>query len=160
MVSNGTGWVRTQFRIPSRSLIGIRAEFLSTNKSPGIANALAAGYEPGTGEIVSRLNISLIADRAGVATQLDMIALQERGSFFVSPNSEVYAEMIVGENSKSEDIEVNITKEKQLTDKRAASADNFVGLAPQRSCPSKNVLSLQEKTNVFRSPRRSTGFAG
>lgn len=99
-----------EFRIPSRSLIGIRAEFLSTNKSPGIVNALAAGYEPGTGEIVSRLNILLIADRAGVATTFAMIYLQERVFFFVSPTSEVYVGMVVGENSRSENIGIDITK--------------------------------------------------
>jgi GTP-binding protein len=138
MVNNGTGWVRMEFRIPSRGLIGFRTEFLTNTKGAGIANALAAGYEPWAGEIVTRLNGSLIADRAGVATPFAMIALQERGSFFVSPTSEVYAGMVVGENSRSEDMEVNITKEKQLTNMRAASADNFVGLTPPKK------LSLEE----------------
>jgi GTP-binding protein len=135
MVNNGTGWVRMEFRIPSRGLIGFRTEFLTNTKGAGIANALAAGYEPWAGEIVTRLNGSLIADRAGVATPFAMIALQERGSFLVSPTSEVHAGMVVGENSRSEDMEVNITKEKQLTNMRAASSDNFVGptLPPQES---------------------------
>jgi GTP-binding protein len=127
-----------EFRIPSRGLIGFRTEFLTSTKGAGIANALAAGYEPWAGEIVTRLNGSLIAYRAGVATPFAVIALQERGSFFVSPTSEVYAGMVVGENSRSEDMEVNITKEKQLTNMRAASADNFVGLTPQKK------LSLEE----------------
>jgi GTP-binding protein len=127
-----------EFKIPSRGLIGFRAEFLTNTKGAGIANALAAGYEPRAGEIVTRLNGSLIAYRAGVATPFAVIALQERGSFFVSPTSKVYAGMVVGENSRSEDMEVNITKEKQLTNMRAASADNFVGLTPQKK------LSLEE----------------
>jgi GTP-binding protein len=97
MVNNGTGWVRMEFRIPPRGLIGFRTEFLTNTKGAGIANTkgagianvLAAGYEPWAGEIVTRLNGSLIADRAGVTTPFAMIALQERGSFFVSPTSEV-----------------------------------------------------------------------
>jgi GTP-binding protein len=138
MINNGTGWVRIEFKVPSRGLIGFRTEFLTTTKGAGIANALAAGYEPWAGDIVTRQNGSLVADRAGVATPFAMIALQERGSFFVEPTSEVYCGMVVGENSRAEDMEVNITKEKQLTNMRAASADNFVGLTPPKK------LSLEE----------------
>lgn len=138
MTNNGTGWVRIEFKVPSRGLIGFRTEFLTTTKGAGIANAISAGYEPWFGEIVTRKSGSLVADRAGVATPFAMIALQERGSFFVEPTSEVYAGMVVGENSRSEDMEVNITKEKQLTNMRAASADSFVGLTPPRK------LSLEE----------------
>ena len=138
MTNNGTGWVRIEFKVPSRGLIGFRTEFLTTTKGAGIANAISAGYEPWFGDIVTRKSGSLVADRAGVATPFAMIALQERGSFFVEPTSEVYAGMVVGENSRSEDMEVNITKEKQLTNMRAASADSFVGLTPPRK------LSLEE----------------
>lgn len=138
MTNNGTGWVRIEFKVPSRGLIGFRTEFLTTTKGAGIANAISAGYEPWFGEIVTRKSGSLVADRAGVATPFAMIALQERGSFFVEPTSEVYAGMVVGENSRAEDMEVNITKEKQLTNMRAASADSFVGLTPPRK------LSLEE----------------
>lgn len=138
MTNNGTGWVRIEFKVPSRGLIGFRTEFLTTTKGAGIANAISAGYEPWFGDIVTRKSGSLVADRAGVATPFAMIALQERGSFFVEPTSEVYAGMVVGENSRAEDMEVNITKEKQLTNMRAASADSFVGLTPPRK------LSLEE----------------
>jgi GTP-binding protein len=138
MINNGTGWVRIEFRVPSRGLIGFRTEFLTTTKGAGIANALAAGYEPWAGDIQTRQNGSMVADRAGVATPFAMIALQERGMFFVEPTSEVYGGMVVGENSRADDMEVNITKEKQLTNMRAASADNFVGLTPPKK------LSLEE----------------
>lgn len=138
MTNNGTGWVRMEFKVPSRGLIGFRTEFLTITKGSGIANALSAGYEPWAGEIVTRKTGSMVADRAGVATPYAMIALQERGSFFVEPASEVYAGMVVGENSRADDMEVNITKEKQLTNMRAASADSFVGLTPPRK------LSLEE----------------
>jgi GTP-binding protein len=138
MINNGTGWVRIEFRVPSRGLIGFRTEFLTTTKGAGIANALAAGYEPWAGDIQTRQNGSMVADRAGVATPFAMIALQERGTFFVEPTSEVYGGMVVGENSRADDMEVNITKEKQLTNMRAASADSFVGLTPPKK------LSLEE----------------
>ncbi len=138
MINNGTGWVRIEFRVPSRGLIGFRTEFLTTTKGAGIANALAAGYEAWAGDIQTRQNGSMVADRAGVATPFAMIALQERGTFFVEPTSEVYAGMVVGENSRADDMEVNITKEKQLTNMRAASADSFVGLTPPKK------LSLEE----------------
>ena len=138
MTNNGTGWVRIEFKVPSRGLIGFRTEFLTTTKGAGIANALAAGYEPWFGPITTRQNGSMVADRAGVATPFAMIALQERGAFFVEPTSEVYAGMVVGENSRADDMDINITKEKQLTNMRAASADNFVGLTPPKK------LSLEE----------------
>ncbi|MFY9239774.1 MAG: EF-Tu/IF-2/RF-3 family GTPase, partial [Roseovarius sp.] len=138
MTNNGTGWVRMEFKVPSRGLIGFRTEFLTITKGSGIANALSAAYEPWAGEIVTRKTGSMVADRQGVATPYAMIALQERGSFFVEPTAEVYAGMVVGENSRADDMEVNITKEKQLTNMRAASADNFVGLTPPRK------LSLEE----------------
>ena len=138
MSNNGTGWVRMEFKVPSRGLIGFRTEFLTTTKGAGIANALSAGYEPWAGEIITRKSGSMVADRAGVATPYAMIALQERGSFFVEPASEVYAGMVVGENSRADDMEVNITKEKKLTNMRASSADDFQGLTPPRK------LSLEE----------------
>jgi GTP-binding protein len=138
MVNHSTGWVRMEFRVPSRGLIGFRTEFLTTTKGTGIANALSAGYEAWAGEIVTRQNGSMVADRAGVATPFAMIALQERGAFFVEPTSEVYAGMVVGENSRADDMEVNITKEKKLTNMRAASSDEFQALTPPKK------LSLEE----------------
>ncbi len=138
MVNHSTGWVRMEFLIPSRGLIGFRTEFLTTTKGTGIANAISAGYEPWFGDIVTRNNGSMVADRAGVVTPFAMIGLQERGSFFVEPTSEVYAGMVVGENSRADDMEVNITKEKKLTNMRAASSDEFQSLTPPRK------LSLEE----------------
>ncbi len=138
MINHSTGWVRMEFLIPSRGLIGFRTEFLTTTKGTGIANAISAGYEPWAGEIVTRNNGSMVADRAGVVTPFAMIGLQERGSFFVEPTSEVYAGMVVGENSRADDMEVNITKEKKLTNMRAASSDEFQSLTPPRK------LSLEE----------------
>lgn len=138
MSNHGTGWVRMEFMVPSRGLIGFRTEFLTTTKGTGIANAISAGYEPWAGEIVTRSNGSMVADRAGAATAYAMIALQERGSFFVEPTAEVYMGMVVGENSRADDMEVNITKEKKLTNMRAASADEFQSLTPPRK------LSLEE----------------
>jgi GTP-binding protein len=138
MVNHSTGWVRMEFKVPSRGLIGFRTEFLTTTKGTGIANALSAGYEPWAGEIITRQNGSMVADRAGVATPFAMIALQERGAFFVEPTSEVYAGMVVGENSRADDMEVNITKEKKLTNMRAASSDEFQALTPPKK------LSLEE----------------
>ena len=138
MVNHSTGWVRMEFRVPSRGLIGFRTEFLTTTKGTGIANALSAGYEAWAGEIITRQNGSMVADRAGAVTPFAMIALQERGSFFVEPTSEVYAGMVVGENSRADDMEVNITKEKKLTNMRAASSDEFQALTPPKK------LSLEE----------------
>ncbi len=138
MINHSTGWVRMEFLVPSRGLIGFRTEFLTTTKGTGIANAISAGYEPWAGDIVTRNNGSMVADRAGVVTPFAMIGLQERGAFFVEPTSEVYAGMVVGENSRAEDMEVNITKEKKLTNMRAASSDEFQSLTPPRK------LSLEE----------------
>lgn len=138
MSNHGTGWVRMEFRVPSRGLIGFRTEFLTITKGTGIANAISAGYEAWAGEIVTRNTGSMVADRAGVATPFAMIALQERGSFFVQPTEEVYGGMVVGENSRADDMEVNITKEKKLTNMRASSSDEFQALTPPRK------LSLEE----------------
>lgn len=138
MVNHGTGWVRMEFIVPSRGLIGFRTEFLTTTRGTGIANAISAGYEPWAGEIQTRINGSLIADRAGAVTPFAMIGLQERGSFFVEPTEEVYAGQVIGENSRADDMDVNITKEKKLTNMRASSSDEFEKLTPPRK------LSLEE----------------
>ncbi|MDR8018070.1 translational GTPase TypA [Nesterenkonia aerolata] len=138
MTNNGTGWVRMEFMVPARGLIGFRTKFLTETRGAGIASSYAAGYEPWKGEIEYRVSGSLVADRAGSATPFAMINLQERGTFFIDPQDEVYEGMVVGENSRNEDMEVNITKEKKLTNMRAASAENFEGLTP----PTK--LTLEE----------------
>jgi GTP-binding protein len=138
MTNHGTGWVRMEFIVPSRGLIGFRTEFLTITRGTGIANALAHGYEPWAGEITTRVNGSIVADRAGVVTPFAMVALQERMSFFVEPTQEVYEGMVVGENSRADDMDVNITKEKQLTNMRSSTADNFEKLTPSRK------LTLEE----------------
>ncbi|HEX4057703.1 MAG TPA: translational GTPase TypA [Galbitalea sp.] len=132
MSNHGTGWVRMEFIVPSRGLIGFRTEFLTITRGSGIANAVSHGYEAWAGEITTRTNGSIVADRAGVATPFAMTALQERMSFFVEPTQEVYEGMVVGENSRAEDMDVNITKEKQLTNMRQSTSDVFERMTPSR----------------------------
>ncbi|MDZ5076206.1 translational GTPase TypA [Nesterenkonia sp. HG001] len=144
MTNNGTGWIRMEFLVPARGLIGFRTKFLTETRGAGIASSYAAGYEPWKGEIEYRVSGSLVCDRSGTATPFAMINLQERGTFFIEPQDEVYEGMVVGENSRNEDMEVNITKEKKLTNMRAASADSFEGLTP----PTK--LTLEESLEFAR----------
>ena len=138
MTNHGTGWVRMEFLVPARGLIGFRTEFLTDTRGTGIAHHISEGYEPWAGEIRSRASGSLVADRAGAATAYAMTSLQERGVMFVEPATEVYEGMIVGENSRADDMDVNITKEKQQTNIRSATSDNFEKLVPPRK------LSLEQ----------------
>ncbi|MET4780937.1 translational GTPase TypA [Glaciihabitans sp. UYNi722] len=138
MSNHGTGWVRMEFIVPSRGLIGFRTEFLTITRGAGIANAVSHGYEQWAGEIITRTNGSIVADRSGVATPFAMVALQERMSFFVEPTQEVYEGMVVGENSRADDMDVNITKEKQLTNMRQSTSDTFERMTPSRK------LTLEE----------------
>ncbi len=144
MANHGTGWVRMEFIVPARGLIGFRTRFLTETRGAGIAASISEGYEPWAGPIEYRTNGSMVADRAGVVTPFAMINLQERGSFFVPPTSEVYEGMIVGENSRADDMDVNITKEKKLTNMRAASSDSFENLTPPR------ILTLEESLEFAR----------
>jgi GTP-binding protein len=132
MTNHGTGWVRMEFIVPSRGLIGFRTEFLTITRGTGIANAISHGYEPWAGSIETRTNGSIVADRSGAATPFAMTALQERMSFFVEPTQEVYEGMVVGENSRADDMDVNITKEKQLTNMRQSTSDVFERMTPSR----------------------------
>jgi GTP-binding protein len=132
MTNHGTGWVRMDFVVPSRGLIGFRTDFLTETRGTGIAHHISEGYHPWAGEIRSRNNGSLVADRAGAATAYAMTSLQERGVLFVEPATEVYEGMIVGENSRADDMDVNITKEKQQTNIRSATSDNFEKLIPPK----------------------------
>jgi GTP-binding protein len=138
MTNHGTGWVRMEFVVPARGLIGFRTEFLTDTRGTGIAHHVFEGYEPWAGEIRSRATGSLVADRAGAATAYAMTNLQERGTMFVEPTTEVYEGMIVGENSRADDMDVNITKEKQQTNIRSSTSDNFEKLIPPRK------LSLEQ----------------
>ncbi|MDQ0619684.1 translational GTPase TypA [Arthrobacter globiformis] len=144
MANHGTGWCRMEFIVPARGLIGFRTKFLTDTRGAGIAASISEGYEPWAGPIEYRTNGSMVADRAGVVTPFAMINLQERGSFFVKPTSEVYEGMIVGENSRADDMDVNITKEKKLTNMRAASSDTFENLTPPRD------LTLEESLEFAR----------
>jgi GTP-binding protein len=144
MANHGTGWCRMEFIVPARGLIGFRTRFLTDTRGAGIAASLAEGYEPWAGPIEYRTNGSIVADRSGVVTPFAMIKLQERMNFFVQPTSEVYEGMIVGENSRSDDMDVNITREKQLTNMRAASSDTFENMTPPRN------LTLEESLEFAR----------
>ncbi|MEL5989734.1 translational GTPase TypA [Microbacterium phosphatis] len=144
MVNHGTGWIRMEFIVPSRGLIGFRTEFLSITRGTGIANAISHGYGDWAGQIVARQNGSIVADRSGVVTPFAIIGLQERMSFFVRPTEEVYEGMVVGENSRADDMDVNITKEKKLTNMRSANADSFESMTPPR------LLSLEESLEFAR----------
>jgi GTP-binding protein len=130
MVNHGSGRVRLEFRIPARGLIGFRSMFLTETKGTGIMNHLFAGWEPWHGPIASRLTGALVADRVGVATAFALSNLQERGVMFIEPQTEVYEGMIVGENSRANDLDVNISKEKKQTNMRASTADEAIRLVP------------------------------
>jgi GTP-binding protein len=132
MVNHGSGRVRLEFRIPARGLIGFRSQFLTETKGTGIMNHIFAGWEPWHGAIPARATGALAADRAGVATAYAIWNLQERGEIFVEPAEKVYEGMIVGENARASDMDVNITKEKKQTNMRASSADEAVRLIPAR----------------------------
>ncbi|MGW5239533.1 translational GTPase TypA [Monashia sp. NPDC004114] len=138
MTNHGTGWIRMEFLVPSRGLIGFRTEFLTETRGSGIAHHVFEDYEPWFGAITTRTSGSLVADRTGVVTAYAMVNLQERGTLFTEPTTEVYEGMIVGENSRADDMDVNITKEKKLTNVRASSSDNFEKIVPPRK------LSLEQ----------------
>jgi GTP-binding protein len=137
MVNPGQGRVRMEYRIPSRGLIGFRSEFLTLTRGTGLLNHLFDGHEPWGGPIPERINGALVADRTGRATAYAIFHLQSRGIFFIGEGEQVYEGMIVGENSRPVDIDVNITKEKKLTNIRAAGADEALRLVPPR------ILSLE-----------------
>ncbi len=138
LTNHQTGWVRLEFRVPARGLLGFRSQLLTDTKGTAILHHVFAGYEPWMGEIRHRLTGVLVADRTGNTTGFALDNLQERGELFVGPGAEVYEGMIVGENSRSEDIDVNPTREKQKTNIRAAMADEAIKLVPPR------ILSLEQ----------------
>jgi GTP-binding protein TypA/BipA len=130
MVNHGTGWVRMEYLVPARGLIGFRTEFLTETRGTGILHHVFDGWEPWAGEMRIRPTGSLVADRRGVTAQFALMNLQERGTLFVGPGEEVYEGMIVGENSRSDDLDVNAVKEKHLTNMRSSTADVLVRLVP------------------------------
>ncbi|MFJ6695728.1 translational GTPase TypA [Streptomyces sp. NPDC091272] len=144
MTNHGSGWVRMEWIVPSRGLIGFRTEFLTQTRGTGIAHSIFEGHEPWFGDLRTRHNGSLVADRAGSVTPFAMVNLQERGVIFTEAGTEVYEGMIIGENSRADDMDVNITKEKKLTNMRAASADTTENVVPARK------LSLEQSLEFCR----------
>ena len=138
MVNHGSGRVRLEFRIPARGLIGFRSQFLTDTKGTGIMNHLFAGWEPWHGAIAARATGALVADRSGVATAYAIFNLQERGEILIDAGTQVYEGMLIGENSRTADMDVNVTKEKKQTNMRASSADEAIRLIPPRK------LSLEQ----------------
>jgi GTP-binding protein len=133
MVNHGTGWVRLDYRVPARGLIGFRTEFLTETRGTGIIHHVFDGFEPWVGELRTRANGSLVADRQGATTQFALMNLQERGALFVAPGVDVYEGMIVGENARAEDMDINPAKEKKLSNVRSSTSDELVRLAPPRA---------------------------
>jgi GTP-binding protein len=144
MTNHGTGWIRMEFVVPARGLIGFRTEFLTETRGTGIVNHVFEAYEPWFGELRTRNNGSLVADRSGPVTPFAMLNLQERGVLFVQPTTEVYEGMIVGENSRGDDMDVNITKEKKLSNMRSSTSDTTETLIPPR------MLSLEQALEFIR----------
>ncbi|TDE59527.1 translational GTPase TypA [Nonomuraea mesophila] len=144
MTNHGTGWIRMEFVVPARGLIGFRTEFLTETRGTGLVHHVFDSYEPWFGELRTRNNGSLVADRSGPVTAFAMLNLQERGTLFVSPTTEVYEGMIIGENSRSDDMDVNITKEKKLTNMRSSTSEETEKLIPPR------VLSLEQALEFIR----------
>jgi len=142
MVNHGTGWIRMEHLVPARGLIGFRTEFLTETRGTGQLHHVFDGYEPWHGELRTRPTGSLVADRVGVTTAFALLTLQERGSLFVGPGEDVYEGMIVGENARSEDIDVNPTKEKKLTNIRQSTAEEFTRLIPKRALVLEQALEF------------------
>ncbi|MDQ4029902.1 MAG: translational GTPase TypA [Actinomycetota bacterium] len=144
LVNHGAGWARMEYLAPARGLIGFRTEFLTETRGTGILHHVFDGWEPWHGELRMRPSGSLVADRRGQATSFAILGLQERGSLFISPGSELYEGMVVGENSRSEDLDVNASKEKRLTNIRSSTAEELVRLIPPRP------LSLEQALEFIR----------
>ena len=138
MVNHGTGWVRLEYVVPARGLIGFRTEFLTDTRGTGIMNHVFDGYEPWAGEFRTRPTGSLVADRSGVVTSYALFNLQDRGTLFVGPGTDVYEGMVVGENPRAEDMDVNPSKEKKLTNVRSSTGDELERLIPPR------LLSMEQ----------------
>ncbi len=144
MVNHGTGWARMEYLVPARGLIGFRTEFLTETRGSGIMHHVFEKWEPWVGELRTRPTGSLVADRRGQATGFAIENLQERGSLFIAPTDELYEGMVVGENARREDLDVNASKPKKLTNMRAASADELIRLIPPRP------LSLEQALEFIR----------
>src|SRR5687767_941432 len=155
MVNHGSGRVRLEFRIPARGLIGFRSQFLTDTKGTGIMNHIFAGWEPWHGAIASRSAGVLVADRPGVATAYAIFNLQERGEIFVEPGTTVYEGMIVGENARQNDMDVNVTKEKKQTNMRASTADEAIRLIPPRQLSLEQAIEFNNDDELVEVTPRS-----
>jgi GTP-binding protein len=144
MVNHGTGWVRMEYRVPARGLIGFRTEFLTETRGTGLLHHVFDRWEPWAGELRTRPTGALVSDRRGRTAQFALMNLQERGTLFVGPGDEVYEGMIVGENARADDLDVNATREKHLTNIRSSTADVLVRLVPHRT------LSLDQALEFLR----------
>jgi GTP-binding protein TypA/BipA len=154
MVNHGTGWVRMEYLVPARGLIGFRTEFLTETRGTGILHHVFDRYEPWHGDLRTRPTGSLVADRRGPATAFALMNLQERGAMFVEPGAEVYEGMVVGENARSEDLDVNATKEKKLTNMRSSTSEELVRLIPPRPMSLEQALEfVREDEAVEVTPR-------
>jgi GTP-binding protein len=142
LVNHGTGWIRMEWLVPARALIGFRTEFMTETRGTGILHHVFESYEPWFGELRTRPTGSLVADRSGLSTSYAMFNLQERGSLFVEPTTEVYEGMIVGENSRTDDMDVNITKEKKLTNIRSSTGEELERLIPPRKLSLEQALEF------------------
>ncbi|MGH2805852.1 MAG: EF-Tu/IF-2/RF-3 family GTPase, partial [Actinomycetota bacterium] len=142
MVNHGTGWVRMEYRVPARGLIGFRTEFLTETRGTGLLHHVFDRYEPWHGDLRTRPTGSLVADRRGPTTQYALMNLQERGTMFVGPGVEVYEGMIVGENARGDDMQVNPTKEKRLTNMRSSTAEELVRLIPHKEMSLEQALEF------------------
>ena len=142
MVNHGTGWARMEYRVPARGLIGFRTEFLTETRGTGILHHVFEGWEPWHGELRTRPTGALVSDRRGTATGFAILNLQERGSLFVKPGDELYEGMIVGENARAEDLDVNAAKEKKLTNMRSSTSEELVRLIPPRPLSLEQALEL------------------
>ncbi|SBW19368.1 GTP-binding protein TypA/BipA homolog [Candidatus Protofrankia californiensis] len=142
MINHGTGWIRMEYQVPARGLIGFRTEFLTETRGTGLMHHVFDSYEPWFGELRTRATGSMVADRAGVATAYALYNLGERGTLFVGPTTDVYEGMIVGENSRADDMDVNPTKEKKLTNMRSSTGDELVRLTPHRQLSLEQALEF------------------
>jgi GTP-binding protein len=144
VVNHGTGWTRMEFVVPARGLVGFRTEFLTETRGTGLLHHVFDRWEPWMGEIRTRPRGSLVSDRSGTSTSFAAFGLQERGVLFVAPGEAVYEGMIIGENSRGDDLDVNPTKEKKLTNMRSSTADELERLVPPRR------LSLEQALEFVR----------
>lgn len=144
MVNHGTGWIRMDFKVPSRGLIGFRTEFLTETRGTGLLHHVFDGYEPWFGELRTRNTGSLVSDRMGTATSYALFGIQERGTIFVQVTSDVYEGMVIGENSRPEDMDVNVVREKKLTNMRASGTDESEKLIPPK------ILNLEQALEYCR----------